>query len=182
MSNLPTGYNKTQTDISPVVDNKPSLLSTFIVEDMNTVWSSVWMDILVPSFKEMISRAVSAGIDTLLFGTDRPARRSGAGAGYVSYTSYYNKAPGRRIDNLQPIDDGYDRDAMTRAKAKEILGKLEDQIDKFGQASVADYYDARGMIANFTDYSYGWKSLRSARIVPYGRGYTLELPKAELLD
>jgi hypothetical protein len=195
MANLPNGYSEQKEDkkIEKVVEGDvvkkrkstgDKILSTFIAQDLKTVGNSVWTEIVVPGIKDTLSRIVSNGIDMLLFGESRTPSRSAPSGSYVSYASYYSK--GQRNDNYRNhVIDRRDLDediTLTLQDAKKVLRTLEDIIDKYGQASVADYYDALGITSNFTDYKYGWTSVRSARIVPKGGRYMIDLPIATLLD
>ena len=193
MANLPNGYTdaKEEKKIEKVVEGDivkkkksagDKMLSTFIANDLKTVGNSIWMEIIVPAIKDAISKTVSNGIDMLLYGDVRTPSRSGTGS-YVSYASYYDK--GRRTDRRNNVIDRRDLDediTLSLQDAKRVLRTLEDIVDKYGQVSVADYYDTLGITSNFTDYKYGWTSVRSARIVPKGSRYMIDLPVATLLD
>lgn len=194
-NNLPNGYlekaeeKKTDKVIEGnVVQKKKSttdkLLSTFIVQDLRTVRTSILNDIIIPGIKDAISKTVSNGIDMLLYGDTRDVSKNNTGGTYVSYASYYGKGKTSAINNRNRVIDRRDLDdyILSRSDAERVLGTLEDIIDKYGQASVADYYDTLGETSNFTDYKYGWTSLRGARIVRKGNGYSLDLPRAILLD
>ena len=56
---------------------------TFAQADASTVWNFVVMDVILPAAKDMISEAVSQGIDQMLFGGEQRYRgRKGTGVGY----------------------------------------------------------------------------------------------------
>ena len=59
---------------------------------------------------------------------------------------------------------------------------LEDMIDQYDIASVADLYDLVGIVGSYTDNKYGWTSVRSARIERVRDGYVIRMPKALPLD
>jgi len=195
MANLPNGYTDPKEDkkIEKVVEDDvikkrkstgDKILSTFIAQDLKTVGQSILTEIIVPGIKDAISKTVSNGIDMLLYGEARTPSKGSYGGSYVSYASYYDK--GRRDDRKRDhVVDRRDLDediTLTLQDAKRVLRTLEDIIDKYGQVSVADYYDTLGITSNFTDYKYGWTSVRSARIVPKGGRYMIDLPVATLLD
>ena len=46
----------------------------------------------------------------------------------------------------------------TRTDAEETLLKLNDYIEEYGQASIADLYDLIGDVAVYQDNKYGWKN------------------------
>ena len=66
----------------------------------------------------------------------------------------------------------------TRADAEETLLKLNDYIEAYGQASIADLRDLIGDIAVYTDNQYGWKRrLDDVLIIRIRDGYVINFPK-----
>lgn len=161
--------------------------SSFFGGDAKTASEYVIFEVLFPRVKQTLSEMVSNGIDTLLFGSSRGrGDRNRGGNERVSYASYY-KSDAR--DNRR--DDAayhYSRDdyrnivVETRGEAEEIIDALEGIIDEYGQASVADLYDAAGVTGNFTDNKYGWLSMKGIGIRLTRTGYLIEVPKAVPLD
>ena len=73
-----------------------------------------------------------------------------------------------------------------RADASAVLNQLRDDIDRFGRASIADYYDYIGVddkYSEYTDHTHGWFDLHTATILPVrdGSGYIIEFPPVEIL-
>ena len=67
----------------------------------------------------------------------------------------------------------------SRGEAEEVLCRLDEIIDVYGVARVADLHDLVGVTGNYTDNHYGWTNLRNADVVRVsGGGYRLKLPKA----
>jgi hypothetical protein len=66
-------------------------------------------------------------------------------------------------------------------EANEVLENLIELISKFEQATVADLYDLTGIDPTHTDYKWGWKDLRGARVSRVRNGYLLDLPQPEPL-
>lgn len=66
----------------------------------------------------------------------------------------------------------------TRKDAEDVLGNLRWVIAKYGNATLADFYDLAGVRALYEDCKFGWTSLRGAKIVCTRDGYTIELPRA----
>lgn len=55
---------------------------------------------------------------------------------------------------------------------------MDELIDTYGLASVADLYDLVGKTCEYTDNNYGWNDIRSAAVVRVRDGYLLKLPRA----
>lgn len=71
-----------------------------------------------------------------------------------------------------------------REEAERVLSQLRKVIDLYGYCTVADMYDLCGIVSNYTDYKYGWTTLKDAKItrVCIRDGYTFELPKVVAVD
>ena len=65
----------------------------FVGDDVTSVTSYIFYDVLIPAAKSTLSDMVSGGIEMLLFGdSNRSSRiRRDKGVSKVSYSSYYNK-------------------------------------------------------------------------------------------
>lgn len=166
----------------PVRPRKKSELQkvadSFISEDVSNIKQYILMDVLIPSIKRAVSEIVTNGINMLLYGeAGRTEKKSNASK--ISYRSYYNsQEPSRPTSRTGSVYD-YDEYTITnRGEAEEVLSSLEDMIDRYGTASVADFYELLGVSCNFTDYNYGWSDLRNARVVSVRDGYVIKFPKA----
>lgn len=158
------------------------LTDVFISEDADNVRSYILMDILVPAVKKAISDVVTNGIDMILYGDANRSSRT-AKASKVSYGGYYERE--RRRDHETDRRNGYEYDEIvleTRGEAEDVLARMEELIEVYGSASVADLYDLVGVTGRYTDNKYGWTSLRSASVARTREGYLLKLPRALPLD
>ena len=63
------------------------------------------------------------------------------------------------------------------AEAMDVLENLVARVDRYGSASVADFYDYLGVTGGFTDQAYGWKNLSAAQVRQTRKGYTFDLPR-----
>lgn len=71
----------------------------------------------------------------------------------------------------------------SRSDAHRVLDALNDIIDKYGYASVADLYDLSDMSSiNYTDNKYGWTNIKNADVFRIGDGYTISLPWPLAID
>ena len=154
--------------------------STFISEDAKDVKSYVFLDILVPTIKKVISDIVVDVTDMILYGK---AGKSKGGGSKISYRSFYNSGSDRHDGPSARTRFDYDDLIFeTRGDAEMVLEQLIDAIDRYKFVTVADYYDAANMTAPYTSNKYGWTSLRSAEVVRARDGYIIKLPKAMPID
>lgn len=161
---------------------------TFIEEDKDTVVGYLLSEVLIPSFKKMVSDTIKTGIDKMLYG-DAEVSRSNSPASKISYSKYYNdKSSYSRSSSTAPVAnrrDTYEYNDIvleTRGDAEAVLMGMDDIIAKYEIVSVADLYDLVGVAGSYTDYKYGWTDIRSARIERVRDGYVIRMPKALPLD
>lgn len=167
---------------------------TFFGGDARGTILYVAEDILVPAAKDMIADAFTRGFERFIFGDSRAgSRRPGRGAtsGYVAYNRMgAGRTPGR--DREEPRDlsrrarSNHEFDEIilqTRAEAELVLEKLDDLIEQYEVATVADLYELVGATPQFTDGKWGWDDMRDAGVdrVRSG-GYLLRLPKTKPVD
>lgn len=171
------------------------IVETFVATDGKSVLNYVIGDILVPAAKDMIVDVVKAAIERAILGDGASARRSRSSSG--SYVSYDRISSGTRRE--PPWDRDRERPRMsrraremhdfeeliveTREEGNNVLDTLNELIDRYGQATVADLYLLVGIQPQFTDRNYGWRSIRGSAVTRIrGNGYLLDLPRPEPLD
>lgn len=153
-----------------------------------SILNYLWVDVLIPAFKNLIFDTIKDGLEMRLFGSSSGRRVTrDKDKSYTSYSSYYSKRDERphSRDISQKARTRHDFDEIvleSRGEAEEILGHLTDLVIDFGEASVADLYDSAGLVSNFTDNKYGWTDLSSATISRVRDGYLLNLPKPKILE
>lgn len=158
------------------------LANTFISEDAAKVKSYVIGDVLIPAIKKAISDIVTNGIDMILYGETGHSKRSSSSR--ISYSKYYDDRRDDRRSSTSALSSRYDYDDVifeTRDEAKEVLERMDELIDLYGVASIADFYDLAGITGNYTDNKYGWTNLASADVVRVRDGYTIKLPRVRPL-
>lgn len=64
----------------------------------------------------------------------------------------------------------------TREEAEKVLYKMEELIEIYGSATLADLYDLVGINSSYKDTQYGWTNLRNANIIKLDNGYTFRMP------
>ena len=179
---------KSQKQINKVVTGpvrirkKNAFADAFISEDAKNVKSYAIMEVLVPAIKKAVVDIVTDGINMIFYG--EKGRRGGV-ADKISYRQFSDPRSAPRVGPMRP-NSVYDYDKITlesRSEAEAVLAGLDDMIESYGRATVADLYDLIGVSHNFTDNAYGWYNLAEARAVPaLSGGYTLRLPRVEPIN
>lgn len=164
---------------------------TFLVSDSKSVGEFVFIDVIVPTVKELIIDIINKGSNMLVFGDTRTVNRyrtgsNARGAPRINYGSYSNQRiePERRksIDPRIRSTHQFDNLVFGSAwEAEDVRDKLIELIESYGQATVADFYDAAGITSEYTDNKYGWEELGGAKIRRTAEGYVILLPKAGYL-
>lgn len=169
------------------------LLETFTGEDVHDAGSYVFFEVLVPATKKLMLDIVNEGLQRVLWGgsnTRRPTMNRQPD--YTSYNRYYNMAQERRpnvTERNAPVSGyrkPYDFDDYIipdRGEADMVLDRLNDLIESFGAATVADLYDLLGRTGvPYTNQNYGWTSSRDMSTSRVAHGYVLNLPRPVPLD
>ena len=158
------------------------LADVFLAEDVDSVKTYIWSDVLVPSIKKAISDVVKSSIDMLLYGGSNPNKNGGA-ASRVSYRSYYDSNNSSRpVGMNRQTYDCEDVILDDRGEAEEVLERMDELIAAYGMVSVADFYDLVGVTRNYTDNKYGWDDIHTAKVVRVsGGGYMIKLPRVKPL-
>lgn len=150
----------------------------FIAEDAKNIKSYVVLDVLIPALKKAVSDIVTNGIDMILYG-ESGSNKKRSNSSYVSYRDYSDRRDDRYRDNRTRTGYGYDDLILdTRGEAEEVLSRMDELIETYGVATVADLYDLVGKSCNYTDNKYGWTNIRNSEAVRVRDGYLLQLPKA----
>ena len=153
----------------------------FISEDVTSVKEYALMDIIVPTIKKAIVDLVTDGINIVVNGKDSRRSRDSK-VGYRGYSSY-SKDDRRPVSSVNSRFDYDDLEFASRGDAELVCDQLGEMIDRYGFATVADFYDAAGRSAPYTAQKYGWTSIRNADIIRTRDGdYIIKLPKAMPLD
>lgn len=164
---------------------------TFLVSDSKTVGGFVFTDVIVPTVKELIIDIINKGSNMLVFGDTRTVSRdrgsySGRNTrfdyGGLSTAKVQDSNRRRQIDGRIRATHQFDNLVFDTAwEAEDVRDKLVELIETYGQATVADFYDAAGITSEYTDNKYGWEELGSAKIRKASDGYVILLPRAVFL-
>lgn len=187
-----------------VITRKPSLgrrvASLLVGEEAKSSWSAVAQDVVVPAIKDMVTDALSQGIERLVYGEARSRPRRGPlTSGFqqgptISYNRYNNPV-GRASGVGQQRDEGrpFSRSARaqhnfdeiilaTRPEAQLVVDRLYDLLSRYEVVTVGDLYELVGITGKHTDEKYGWTELHGTDITRIRDGYLINLPTPEVLD
>lgn len=142
-------------------------------------------DIGIPMLKEMLYTFVVSGASMTLFNEVRDRTRFGSGytpyskGSRITVVGGSQNAPERPVRRAVASFD--DVVLQTKAEAEDVLFRLSDLCENYGEATVSDLYACVGITAAYPLQNYGWKSLADARIVAVRDGWLLDLPKEQYL-
>ena len=188
-------------EITPITDkatvrNKPigrRLIDSFRGEDLRSVGGHLFVDILIPSLKDLVLELIQQG-----------AARAIKGDGYYSSTTQYNvpfrvggpqytaynrygpnstsnskpkqiqKAPAQSVG----AKDFQDIILPDRGVAEYVLSRLREYIEMYDFVTVRELFELVDIQAPFTADNYGWNDLTRAGVRRIGGGgYVLVLPQ-----
>lgn len=159
------------------------LLDLFVSEDAPNVKSYVFMEVLIPAIKKAIDDIVSDGIHMILYGSKGDSRTRPT-ASRVSYNRFYDQPQRNRSEYQQSMGLNYENiEFDNRGDAESVLVAMEDVIERYGRATVAELYELADIPTNnYALNKYGWTDLHNARVERYRDVYILRLPKALPMD
>lgn len=148
----------------------------FVAEDIQTVKTRMFLDVLVPSIKDVIANMVISGVQMILFGD--AGNRNRAPGGRYNYGGYYSSLNQPQKPQKVDYSYGYNDPVVTsRGDAERILQEMVEIIGEYGKASIADLYDLCGITGRPTDMNYGWFEMSGARSVRIPDGYLIQMPR-----
>lgn len=157
-------------------------LNALFPGDIGTVIDYILTDALLPSVKGVIHDIICNSADIMLGETRKRGAR--APSGRVSYREYYPDQDDRRSRSRVRSSSTYDYDDIifdSRADAEEVLYRMEEMVNQFGNVSVGDMFDMVGLSCEFTANKYGWKDIRDARVERTGGAWRINLPMPILI-
>ena len=154
------------------------VVGEIIREDARSVGETVLWDVIIPTVKNLISDTVTRGIESMLYGGDsRPRSRSS----YSDYSGYSRPKgtrdrPAERRERRSARHAEPERNEIifdTRSDANDVIDRMSDLIDQYGQVSLADLNALIGASSNFIDDTWGWTDMGSFDVRQVRDGFML---------
>lgn len=176
-------------------------VESFLGEEVSEVKNHIVEDLVIPSAKDAMSNMCGSivdffndmfheFIDTIFFGSSEP-RKTKASETYVSYQGYYNrKSNSGRRESVRTTSTRHsmeDLEYINLDEALKVRNELIEQIERYGQVSVADLFSISGQTLDWAEYKekdgYGWTDPLSVGKPRRRRGkYIIPLPRPERLE
>jgi hypothetical protein len=152
------------------------MAGAMFAEDAEKVKSYILMDVLLPTIADGITDVLKKSIDAI-FGRKSSSRDSRSSK--VSYRSYYDNPDSRGTSTkARSVYDYDDIIFDSRGEAEEVLDRMDELVELYGNVSVAEFYDLAGISSEYTSNKYGWTNIHTAKIVRVsGDGYMIKLPR-----
>lgn len=164
-------------------------LRTFFVQDLPEIAEHLVIDVAIPAAKNAITDMVTQGIQQLLYGEVDIRRRPTSG--YTSYSSssrdnrgnaYYRPQVSDRRERRQPKPTNVEDLVFdTRGDAVDVIEYVAEQIEEYGQVSVADLMSSVGIQPRYTDERWGWTTTDAFEIRQIREGWLVSADRPEPL-
>lgn len=165
----------------------------FIGGDSRSVLHYVVAEVIIPQVKDLITEVAQQGLERMIYGEGRSARRPSSRFGSANHTNYNryasrgNNPIGKSSREERPMASlqsrGMDDIVLaTRLEADTVLERMYDLLGEYDLVSVADLFALVGWSSNHVDTKWGWESLSGANVQRVRDGYVLNLPKSQPLD
>jgi hypothetical protein len=162
-------------------------LRTFFAQDLPEIAEHLVIDVAIPAAKNAITDMVTQGIQQLLYGEVDPRRRPSSG--YTSYSSasrfdrgrgYYESRRTERREPRQPKPTNVEDLVFdTRGDAVDVIEFIAEQIEAYGQVSVADLMSSVGIQPRYTDERWGWTTTDAFEIRQIREGWLVSADRPE---
>lgn len=169
-------------------NNTRKFADVFISEDISKVKNFIFMDVLIPNVKRLISEMITNSVDMILYGESGRNRKRSTNTPNVSYRDYYDS---RRDDyryqsepkSRASVNNFDDFIFESRADANEVLSRMSEIIETYSFVKVSDFYELAGVKdIPYTANRYGWTNIASAEVLITRDGFVIKLPRAVVID
>lgn len=164
----------------------------FIQDDIAKVKDHVFNEVIIPGIKDALWDILSNGLSMLLYGErdrGRISKKTASSASFINYNSISKNRSRDREVRREPVTRNiFDYDELifdSKGEAEIVLMGLDEILDSYQMATVADLYDLAGVSTdgNFTGNNYGWTDLSEAKVSRTRDGYYfIRLPRAMPID
>lgn len=195
---LPGNTDKTKEGASPEkkviakakVQKKSAIkeaLRTFFAQDLPEIAEHLVIDVAIPAAKNAITDMVTQGIQQLLYGEVDPRRRPSSGYTSYSSSSSFDQSRGRyesrRAERREPHQSKPTNVEglvfNTRGDAVDVIGFIAEQIEEYGQVSVADLMSSVGIQPRYTDERWGWTTTDAFELRQIREGWFVSADRPE---
>ena len=162
-------------------------LRTFFAQDLPEIAEHLVIDVAIPAAKNAITDMVTQGIQQLLYGEVDPRHRRTSG--YTSYSSssrsdrgrsFYESRRTERREPRQPKPTNVEDLVFdTRGDAVDVIEFIAEQIEEYGQVSVADLMSSVGIQPRYTDERWGWTTTDAFEIRQIREGWLVSADRPE---
>lgn len=188
--------SKEPKEITPVAKARIKRESTakkvvgeIIREDVRSVGDTVLWDVVIPTVKNLIADVVTRGIESMLYGGDSRPRSRGSYSDYSGYSrpKAARDRPAERRErrerrSARPAEPERNEIIFdARSDAIDVIDRMSDLIDQYGQASLADLNALIGASSNFIDDNWGWTDMGSFNVRQVRDGFMLTHDEPESL-
>lgn len=164
-------------------------LRTFFAHDLPEIAEHLVIDVAIPAAKNAITDMVTQGIQQLLYGEVDPKRRSTSG--YTSYSSssrgyrgtgrYETRQVSSREQRQPKPTNVEDLVFDTRGEAVDVIEFIAEQIEEYGQVSVAELMSSVGIQPRYTDERWGWTTNQAFELRQIREGWLVSADHPEPL-
>lgn len=154
------------------------VVGEIIREDAKSVGETVLWDVIIPTVKNLISDTVTRGIESMLYGGDSRPRSRNPYSDYSGYSRPKDRRdrPAERRSTRSARHAEPERNEIifdTRSDANDVIDRMSDLIDQYGQVSLADLNALIGASSNFIDDNWGWTDMGSFDVRQVRDGFML---------
>lgn len=147
-------------------------------------------DVMLPALKNVIVDSTAKGVERIVYGDVSPRRRYDGRGPLISYNQMgRDRSPRPTMLPDQPpyyptrgrkLEPG-DLVLISREEAELVLERLNDIIDTYDVASIADLNDLCGLPTTHIDNKWGWSKLSGVAVRQVREGFLIDLPPVEPL-
>lgn len=180
----PTEGHKSEKIIKGVVKTRKHNLAT----DISDRFIKFSKDTILPAAKDAAVDMFKRWVDVMVYGEERGRSNRNVDLGgrqFVSYSGYYQQNNRNRRSSRTDFNDVSrnldDQVFENRPDAEDVLDRLKDELSKFGEVSIAIFFDSIGKTTPFTANKYGWTNLDDAFVSRVNDGWIINFPEPEVL-
>lgn len=165
----------------------------FFGGDIDSAFSYVVAEVLLPALRNLVVETVSRGTDRLIYGDSAHRRRPTHFGSRIQYnnpvsrggSSLYRERVQLGVEQ-RPTErwSTASRDADTiivasKTDAENVVEQLTEIVDKYELVSVADLNELLGLPSSHVDNKWGWTNISSVEIRQVREGWKITFPPLE---